>query len=95
MNTSIKTNTLEKILTEQAVETGFNITIYNDDVNTFDWVILSLIEVCNHNEAQAEQCAMFIHFKGKYAVKHGSKNVLQPMKDALCDRGIHAVIEHN
>jgi len=92
MNTSTEILSQNQQETEQAVDNGYNITIYNDDVNTFDWVIISLIEICNHSEEQAEQCAMLIHFKGKYAVKYGIKTDLQPMKDALCDRGINAVV---
>ena len=72
---------------------GRNLVVHNDDVNTFDWVIISLVEICNHTYEQAEQCAYIIHFSGKYAVKHGSDNTLKPMKNALVDRGINATIE--
>ncbi|MFX8778341.1 ATP-dependent Clp protease adaptor ClpS, partial [Acinetobacter baumannii] len=65
----------------------------NDEVNTFEWVIETLIEVCHHSEEQAEQCAMIIHSKGKYAVKHGEYDVLKPMCDAITERGIGATIE--
>ena len=41
------------------------IVLYNDDVNTFDWVIESLIEVCEHEPLQAEQCTILVHYKGK------------------------------
>jgi ATP-dependent Clp protease adaptor protein ClpS len=67
--------------------------IYNDDVNTFDWVIQSLMDVCNHTNEQSEQLAMLIHFKGKATVKTGQFDVLHPLKDALVDRGLSAVIE--
>ncbi|MBX7224954.1 MAG: ATP-dependent Clp protease adaptor ClpS [Chitinophagales bacterium] len=67
--------------------------VYNDEVNTFEWVIESLVQVCKHTFEQAEQCSLFIHFKGKYGVKHGSKKDLRPMKDALLDRGISATVE--
>lgn len=69
------------------------IVIHNDDVNTFDWVIETLMEVCKHSKEQAEQCAYIIHHKGKYAVKHGSLKTLKPMKDQITDRGIDATIE--
>ena len=49
--------------------------------------------ICNHTQEQATQCSMFIHFKGKYAVQHGDEVKLIPMKDALHDRGISAVVE--
>ncbi|MGG9972738.1 ATP-dependent Clp protease adaptor ClpS [Ferruginibacter sp. SUN002] len=67
--------------------------IWNDEVNTFDWVIETLVDICNHSPEQAEQCAMIIHHKGKYAVKEGSYDTLKPMCDAILDRGIGATIE--
>jgi ATP-dependent Clp protease adaptor protein ClpS len=51
------------------------------------------MEVCKHEREQAEQCAMFIHYKGKYGVKHGSYDELKPMCDAITDRGIGATVE--
>lgn len=72
---------------------GHHLTVWNDDVNTFDWVILSLIEICKHTPEQAEQCALMVHFKGKYAVKSGSYEDLCPQAEALLDRGIQATIE--
>lgn len=75
--------------------TGFSsrLIVYNDDLNTFEWIIISLIEICKHSRTQAEQCALIIHTKGKYAVKEGDFDVLKPMKDALTERGIGATIE--
>ncbi|MBK8701263.1 MAG: ATP-dependent Clp protease adaptor ClpS [Saprospiraceae bacterium] len=67
--------------------------IYNDDHNTFDWVIQCLVEVCKHTQEQAEQLSLLIHFKGKATVKTGAFETLKPMKDALIDRGLSAVIE--
>lgn len=67
--------------------------VWNDDVNTFDWVIQALVEICGHNEEQAEQCAIIIDSKGKYAVKEGSYDLLKPMCDAITERGIGATIE--
>jgi ATP-dependent Clp protease adaptor protein ClpS len=67
--------------------------IYNDDVNTFDYVINSLIEVCNHDAEQAEQCAYITHYKGKCDVKKGSFDFLKPMKDMLVSKGLTAKIE--
>ena len=66
---------------------------WNDDVNTFEWVIESLIDICGHTKEQAEQCAIIIDSKGKYAVKEGSYEVLKPMCDAITDRGINATVE--
>lgn len=76
-----------------ADEHSHSLIVWNDEVNTFDWVIETLIEICNHTPEQAEQCAMFIHFKGKYAVKQGDYDTLKPMCDAITDRGIGATIE--
>jgi ATP-dependent Clp protease adaptor protein ClpS len=67
--------------------------LYNDDVNTFDWVIESLMEVCKHTHIQAEQLSLLIHFKGKATAKTGPYEVLSPMKDSLIERGLSAVIE--
>lgn len=67
--------------------------VWNDEVNTFDWVIETLIEVCKHSQEQAEQCALLIHFQGKYAVKNGSYDDLKPQCDAITERGINATIE--
>ncbi|ALO14348.1 MAG TPA: ATP-dependent Clp protease adaptor ClpS [Salinivirga sp.] len=67
--------------------------LYNDDVNTFDFVIKSLVEVCNHNNEQAEQCAYITHYKGKCDIKTGSMELLKPMKNILIDRGLSVTIE--
>jgi ATP-dependent Clp protease adaptor protein ClpS len=67
--------------------------VWNDDVNTFEAVIDALMEICHHSQEQAEQCAMIIHTKGKYAVKEGSYEQLKPMCDAITDRGIGATVE--
>lgn len=71
----------------------FHLIIWNDDVNTFEWVIESLMEICKHTYEQAEQSAYIIHFKGKYAVKQGSYDELKPMCDAITERGINATVE--
>jgi ATP-dependent Clp protease adaptor protein ClpS len=66
--------------------------VYNDDINTFEHVIQTLIDVCGHTPEQAEQCTWIIHHKGKCSVKHGTFEVLQPMRDAICERGIWAEV---
>ena len=70
-----------------------HLIVWNDEVNTFDWVIQTLIEICSHSEQQAEQCAMIIHTKGKYSVKEGEFEPLKPMCEAITERGIGATIE--
>ncbi len=67
--------------------------VYNDDFNTFDYVIESLVNVCNHHTIQAEQCTWIIHYNGKCQVKQGNFESLEPMCVALLDRGITAKIE--
>ena len=70
-----------------------SLIVWNDEVNSFDWVIETLVEVCGHTTEQAEQCAIIIDSKGKYAVKEGSYDLLKPMCDAITERGISATIE--
>lgn len=86
---------LEDVLIEENIDTGNDsfLIVYNDDHNTFDWVIESFMTVCEHTFEQSEQLAMLVHFKGKATVKKGSFTELKIMKDALTDRGLSAVIE--
>lgn len=70
-----------------------DLIVYNDDVNTFDHVIESLIKICRHEPEQAEQCTWIIHYKGKCQVSHGVYEDLEPMCTALLDRGLSATIE--
>jgi ATP-dependent Clp protease adaptor protein ClpS len=89
------TETFEEIDVDvlTAYDKPYQIIVWNDEVNTFDWVIKTLIEVCGHTEEQAEQCALLIHTQGKYGVKNGSYDQLKPKCDAITDRGIGATIE--
>lgn len=70
-----------------------DLIVFNDDVNTFDHVIDSLIKVCKHETEQATQCTYIIHYKGKCQVKRGDYDTLEPMCTALLDRGISAEIQ--
>jgi ATP-dependent Clp protease adaptor protein ClpS len=70
-----------------------NLVVHNDDFNTFDFVIETLIEVCKHEQEQAEQCTIIIHYKGKCAVKSGDLYKLKPMHEEILRRGITATIE--
>jgi ATP-dependent Clp protease adaptor protein ClpS len=79
------------VLTEESI--NHNLIVWNDEVNTFDWVIDTLMDICGHEREQAEQCAMLIHTKGKYAVKNGSYEALKPQRDGINDRLINATIE--
>lgn len=67
--------------------------VYNDEVNTFEWVIKCFEEVLRHTNQQAEQLSILIHTKGKATVKTATLKELRPKKDALIDRGLSAVIE--
>jgi ATP-dependent Clp protease adaptor protein ClpS len=68
------------------------LVVYNDDVNTFEHVINTLVQVCRHTQEQAEQCTMLIHYKGKCTVKLGTFTELETMCTAIHDRGISADI---
>lgn len=84
-----------ELLEEVQLETGpiKEIILHNDDVNTFDHVILSLMEICDHDPIQAEQCAMIVHYTGKCSVKRGTFDQLEPKCTALQDRGLSADIQ--
>jgi len=84
---------LEEVLTDNGDADRAELLVYNDDHNTFDWVIECFIDILKHTQEQSEQLAMLIHFKGKASVKSASKMRLLPYKEALVDRGLSAVIE--
>lgn len=69
-----------------------DLILFNDDHNTFEHVIKSLMDVCEHDMLQAEQCSVIIHYNGKCVVKTGEYSRLDPMRNALIDRGLSAVI---
>lgn len=70
----------------------YSVVVFNDETNTFDHVIDTLIDVCEHSQEQAEQCTLIIHFKGKCSVKNGDFEELAPIRNAICQRGISAEI---
>ncbi|WP_396137844.1 ATP-dependent Clp protease adaptor ClpS [Flavobacterium sp.] len=82
----------EDVLVEEAVGSNNEIVLHNDDVNTFDHVIETLIRVCKHDALQAEQCALLVHYKGKCTVKTGTIEELKPQCSALLDAGLSAEI---
>jgi ATP-dependent Clp protease adaptor protein ClpS len=81
------------VASEEMIEDLQQIILYNDDFNTFDFVIESLIKICKHDKVQAEQCTYLIHYKGKCSVKRGTYKELEPMCTALLERGLTAEIE--
>jgi ATP-dependent Clp protease adaptor protein ClpS len=84
--------TKRKTSLQEAVGINNEIVLYNDDVNTFDHVIDTLIKVCNHTSEQAEQCAILVHYKGKCTVKTGSYDELKPQCSQLLEAGLSAEI---
>ena len=88
-----QTEIKEEVLLDELVDQGFKIIIYNDDVNTFDHVIETLMELCQHSNIQAEQCAWIIHNNGKCDVKRGAYSDLEPICTGLLERGLTAEIE--
>ena len=68
----------------------YKLVLWNDDVNTFDFVIECLIEICEHTLEQAEQCTILVHYKGKCTVKTGSLEELKPQCSALLNAGLSA-----
>jgi ATP-dependent Clp protease adaptor protein ClpS len=82
----------EQLILDELIDQK-DIIVYNDDVNTFDHVIATLIKVCKHTEIQAEQCTWIIHHNGKCQVKRGVYDQLEPMCTALLEKGLSAEIQ--
>lgn len=83
----------EELTKEETVIKEVNdLVIFNDDVNTFDHVIDTLVDICEHTPEQAEQCTLLIHYKGKCTVKIGGFDELASMRNDICNRGISAEI---
>lgn len=82
----------EKVVVDEQVAINNEIVLYNDEVNTFDHVIETLIRVCQHSSEQAEQCAILVHYKGKCTVKTGSFDQLKPQCTQLLEAGLSAEI---
>lgn len=91
MNTERQYN--QEVDLKEKVEETHQLILYNDDENTFDYVIEALQKICKHTELQAEQCAMLVHYKGKCTVKSGDLKKLIPQCSALLDAGLSAEIE--
>lgn len=79
---------------EEKLSTPSELVLHNDDFNTFDFVIKTLIEVCKHDPEQAEQCTLIVHYKGKCTVKTGLYDELEPMYNKLLECGLTATIEN-
>ncbi len=83
---------LEEVLVVEETVKQNEIVLFNDDVNTFDYVIETLVDVCEHSPQQAEQCSLIVHFKGKCTVKTGEYNDLKPRCSRLLQAGLSAEI---
>ena len=96
LKSNIKMATIEKTkvktTTKEAVAINNEIVLFNDDVNTFEHVIETLIRVCKHTNEQAEQCAILVHYKGKCTVKTGLLDELKPQCSSLLEAGLSAEI---
>ncbi|OED47329.1 Clp protease ClpS [Flavobacteriaceae bacterium (ex Bugula neritina AB1)] len=89
---STQEKVLEEVLEKSIAQGNNEIVLYNDDVNTFDHVIETLIYTCEHTPVQAEQCAMLVHYKGKCTVKTGVYEELVPRCSKLLQAGLSAEI---
>ena len=89
---SIKEKISEEICLEEKVVNQNEIVLHNDDVNTFDHVIDTLVYACEHTPEQAEQCAIIVHYKGKCTVKTGAYDDLEPRCSLLLQAGLSAEI---
>ncbi len=69
------------------------LVLHNDNVNSFDYVIDSLCDICDHDDIQAEQCAFLTHFKGQCQIKTGEINELIPLKDKLLSKNLTVSID--
>jgi ATP-dependent Clp protease adaptor protein ClpS len=88
----MKERTLHKDDKLKSGSESSSLILYNDDINTFDHVIKSLVEVCGHDSVQAEQCAMIVHFKGSCDVKTGMTEVLNAMSRSLNVKGLKSKV---
>lgn len=87
------TETQELVLTKEETKELNQLILWNDEVNTFHFVIETLMDLCDHTFEQADQCALLVHTKGKCSVKRGEYNDLRPICEAMLDRGLSATID--
>lgn len=89
----MKEKTLRKSDRLKSTGDKCSLILFNDEINTFDHVIKSLVEVCGHDSIQAEQCALIVHFKGSCEIKSGIREVLQVMSKSLNAKGLNSRVE--
>ncbi|MFC2117545.1 ATP-dependent Clp protease adaptor ClpS [Bacteroidota bacterium] len=85
----------EKNIVNEDIKSGNDkfLILHNDEINTFDFVIETLVDVCKHDSTQAEQCAWITHYQGKCDIKKGQLSTLKPLKDEIIDRGLSVTID--
>lgn len=93
----MSTITEEQILSElqEKLSAPFTLILWNDNYNTFDWVIECLMKICKHHFEQASQCATLVHHKGKCDVKRGDKETIKTMYEKLKSAGLTVTMESN
>ncbi|MBR9999627.1 MAG: ATP-dependent Clp protease adaptor ClpS [Cyclobacteriaceae bacterium] len=92
MSLQYQEEVLVDVLEDEDKDDPKNLIVFNDDYNTFDHVIHTLVKVCKHTYQQAEQCTWLIHYQGKCTVKTGTYRQLKPMREGICEAGIDAKI---
>jgi ATP-dependent Clp protease adaptor protein ClpS len=90
---SVKSKVESKV--ERLLSKPYKIILHNDDLNSFDWVIQCLVDICKHEVEQASQCAYIVHFKGECDVKYGEYEKLNEMKNLLINSGLSVTLEKN
>ena len=92
MSFQYQEDVLNEVLNDLEDQEPKSLIVFNDDYNTFDHVINTLVKICKHTLQQAEQCTWLIHYRGKCVVKTGNFRKLKPLRDGICDAGIDARI---
>lgn len=76
--TELSTTTIDDLLNEK------KLVLYNDNHNSFQYVMLALSSVLNYTLEQSEQIALIVHNKGKAIIKTGEylslKNYYEQLK---------------
>jgi len=89
----MKEKTLRKSKKQSSEGEKYTLILYNDEINTFDHVIKSLVEICGHDSVQAEQCALIVHLKGSCEIKSGIMEVLKVMSSSLNAKGLNSKVQ--
>lgn len=93
MGSSVKTIIESDVDISQSIGDEYSVILHNDEVNSFDYVARTLVEVCKHDVIQAEQCTYITHYNGRCDVKSGELEYLRPIRYGLIEKGLQATIE--